>query len=153
TAPVQLGDTARNLPAGDYMCTILDANGCATTYTGTVPGKTAATLTARAAPDAICAGGPVKLTAGASGPVPNVSWQPGGRSGEELTVTPTATTTYTVSATDSLGCELSASVQVTVTDIPPLPVVDGATACPDSTVTLLVENADPAYTYHWYTGL
>jgi len=153
TAPVQLGDTARNLPAGDYMCTILDANGCATTYTGTVPGKTAATLTAFAAPDAICAGTPVRLTAVVSGPVSNVNWQPGGGSGEELTVTPAATTTYTVSATDSLGCGLSATVQVTVTDIPPSPVVDGATACPDSTVILLVQNAGAAYTYHWYTGL
>ncbi|GAA0564827.1 T9SS type B sorting domain-containing protein [Chitinophaga japonensis] len=152
TAPVQLGDTARNLPAGDYMCTILDANGCATTYTGTVPGKTAATLAAQASPDAICAGDSVKLTADASGPVSNVSWQPGGGSGEELRVAPAATTAYTVRATDSLGCELSTTVQVTVTDIPPSPVVDGATACPDSTVTLLVQNAGAAYTYHWYTG-
>jgi hypothetical protein len=96
SSPVQLQDSASNLKAGNYSCTILDANGCATTYNGVVPKKTAAVLTATADTDPICTGSSATLHVSADGPVTNYSWQPGNGSGSSFTVTPAATTSYIV---------------------------------------------------------
>lgn len=151
TSPVQLNDTATGLSAGNYSCTILDANGCATIYTGAVPKKTAAELTATTGDDAVCAGSSATLSVSASGPVTGYSWQPGNGSGTSITVTPAATTSYIVSATDTLGCLVSDTVQVIVTHAPEPPLVDAVTACADSTVRLTVQRPSVLLTYRWYT--
>lgn len=150
TSPVQLKDTATNLKAGNYACTILDANGCATTYNAVVPKKTAAVLTAVADKDPICAGGSATLNVSASAPVNNYSWLPGNGSGSSITVSPSATTSYIVSATDTLGCQVSDTVKVTVTAVPQPPVADAVTACADSSATLQVQRPSLLFTYRWY---
>ncbi|WP_298734557.1 gliding motility-associated C-terminal domain-containing protein [uncultured Chitinophaga sp.] len=152
SSPVQLQDSAANLKAGPYACTILDANGCATTYNGVVPRKTAAVLTATADKDAVCTGSAATLNVSANGPVSNYSWQPGNGSGSSFTVTPAATTSYIVSATDTLGCQVTDTVQVTVTAIPPVPVADAVTACVDSSATLRVQRPSLLETYRWYAA-
>ncbi|KAA2242558.1 T9SS type B sorting domain-containing protein [Chitinophaga agrisoli] len=152
SSPVQVNDTATNLPAGDYTCTILDGNGCATIYKGTVPKKTAATITAAANADSLCKGAEATLSATATGsPVTDYTWQPGNGSGTSFKVSPTATTTYTVSATDTLGCKLTATVKLTVTEIPAAPDATAVTACVDSTALLTISNPLAAYTYRWYS--
>jgi gliding motility-associated-like protein len=151
SAPVQVKDTATGLAAGKYTCTILDVYGCATTYQGTVPKKTAAVLTATTSKDSLCAGGSATLTASATGPVTNYSWQPGTGTTNTVTVSPGATTSYIVSVVDTLGCTISDTVKVTVTPIPAAPVAGAVTACADSTAIIAVQNATGYYTYHWYT--
>jgi gliding motility-associated-like protein len=150
SSPVQLKDTAANLGAGNYSCTILDVNGCATTYNGTVPKKTAAVLTAVTDKDAICAGASATLQVSANAPVGNYSWQPGNGSGPGITVSPAATTSYIVSATDTLGCEVTDTVKVTVTPAPQPPVVADVTACADSIALLKVQSPSVLLTYNWY---
>lgn len=152
TAPVQLKDSATNLKAGNYSCTILDANGCATTYNGVVPKKTAAVLTAVADKDPICTGSSATLNVSANAPVTNYSWQPGNGSGSSITVTPAATTSYIVSATDTLGCQVSDTVKLTVMTVPPAPAADAVTVCADSTATLKVQRPSILETYRWYSA-
>jgi gliding motility-associated-like protein len=152
SSPAQVNDTATGLPAGRYSCTILDVYGCATTYTGTVPRKTAAVLTAAASTGALCAGSSATLTATANAPVTDYSWQPGNGNSSTLTVTPDATTRYIVSAVDTLGCTVSDTVDITVTPVPGAPQANAVTACADSTAMLVVQNAESAYTYSWYTA-
>jgi len=64
----------------------------------------------------ICPGSSAMLTANpsnASGPV-SYSWSQGGSSAQSITVSPTATTTYSVTATDQNGSTAAASATVTV---------------------------------------
>jgi gliding motility-associated-like protein len=69
-----------------------------------------------AMPSEICAGEQALLTA--SGAI-TYTWQPGGMTGDSVTVTPLITTTYTVTGMDAHGCENASTVVVTVlTDCP-----------------------------------
>lgn len=151
TTPVQTGATATGLAPGSYTCTITDAGGCTSTYTGTVPLNNNATLTATATPAAVCPGGQVTLTASVtSGPLTNFTWTPGNLSGQSVTVTPSASGTYTVTGTNNIGCSATAQVSVTVYTQPAAPVVSNAAVCPGGTATLQVQNPLPGYTYNWY---
>src|SRR6185436_19428048 len=115
TTPVQTTATATNLTAGNYSCTITESDNCTVNYTGTVPSAPVAILTASANPTAVCAGDPVNLAVTATGgTVATYTWNPGNVSGANVSVVPAATTTYTVSGTDGYGCNVSASVPVTV---------------------------------------
>jgi gliding motility-associated-like protein len=67
-------------------------------------------------PSEICAGEQALLTA--SGAL-TYTWQPGGMTGDSVSVTPLITTTYTVTGMDANGCENASAVVVTVlTDCP-----------------------------------
>jgi len=119
TTPAQTYSTALNLAAGNYTCTITDANGCPTTWQGTVDKRSGVTLLATASSPDVCAGSPVTLTVAASGgTVTGYTWNPGNETGPTVTVTPPYTTTYTVTAQDAFGCEVAASVPVTVKPLP-----------------------------------
>ena len=129
TTPAQKYSTALNLAAGNYTCTITDVNGCASTWQGTVDKKSGVALSATASSPDVCAGSPVTLTATSTGgTATGYTWNPGNETGPAVTVTPAQTTTYTVTAQDAFGCEVTASVPVTVK---PLPVA-GFTVVPDT---------------------
>ena|GEM_PF-655969 len=90
-----------NLAAGDYTCTVTDGQGCSAQATATVGAPAPFGITA--GPDtAVCAGNAVLLQAEANGGTPGYTfnWLPDGPA-----VTPAATTTYTVVATDANGCQ------------------------------------------------
>lgn len=129
TTPAQSFSTALNLAAGNYTCAITDANGCATTWQGTVDKRSGVTLSATASSPDVCAGSQVTLTAAATGgTATGYTWDPGNETGPAVTVTPANTTIYTVTAQDAFGCEVAASVPVTVK---PLPVA-AFTVLPDT---------------------
>jgi gliding motility-associated-like protein len=71
-------------------------------------------------------------------------------------ITGTATTagnySFSITATDSRGCNATAafSLQVAVTLAPP--VVQGTTSCSGSSVTLTVQNPVAGVTYNWYSA-
>jgi gliding motility-associated-like protein len=93
-------------------------------YTFTTPGiPPTFSLTATASPNVICPGNPVTLTAtingsgGCGSGTPTFTWTPGNLVGQTVTVNPTTTTVYTVTATGGfLACYSvpPATVQVTV---------------------------------------
>lgn len=152
TTPVQTDATAVDLAKGDYICTVTDANGCSTDFTAKVIEQSNILMTLVAKPENICSGSTVKLYAvSAGGRFASYDWEPGALTDSSVTVTPDATTTFKVTGTDASGCQVIDSVLITVNKNPAAPAVTPATICPDSTATLLVDNATSPYTYNWYT--
>jgi gliding motility-associated-like protein len=120
------------LPAGPYACptvttsynvTVTDANGCAsTTSTVTVTVNPPLNATASGAAS-ICPGASTQLTAAATGGNGNhtYTWLPGNLTGSTVTVTPSATTTYTLIASDNCGTPQDSDIVVIT--VAPLPAV------------------------------
>lgn len=95
--------------------------------------------------DTICAGQSVTLNAsGAS----SYNWQPGNFSTSSILVTPSVTTTYTLTGTNTCGSD-STFVTVVVDPIPVLQVSTDTTICFGETVVL---NATGATAYNWQPG-
>ncbi|WP_405571287.1 Ig-like domain-containing protein [Winogradskyella sp. Asnod2-B02-A] len=93
----------------------------------------------------ICAGESVTLNASGGA---NYSWNTGGTSAS-ITLSPTVTTTYTVTVSDDFGNSDSDSVTVTVNELPNLTVSDNITIFEGESTNLI---ADGAVTYLWNTG-
>jgi PKD repeat protein len=94
---------------------------------------------------AICAGESVTLTAqGAQ----SYSWSPSAVNG--ISFIPVATQLFTVTGTDSNGCENQDQVQVTVNPIPLVNAGDDQSICEGSSVTL---SALGATSYTWNNGV
>lgn len=60
------------------------------------------------------------------------------------------TTTYTVTGTDTMGCMVSATVDVLINDLPPVNAGEDFDACFGDEITLSGEGAD---TYSWNNGI
>jgi hypothetical protein len=129
-----------------YTVSGTGANGCVGTATVTVSVNPLPTITASASPQAICSGGSSLLTAGGGA---SYIWNPGALIGTP-TVSPVATTTYTVSGTDVNGCVGTSFTTVTLF---PNPVIT-ANASPSSICqggsTILTGGG--AATYLWNPG-
>lgn len=156
TSPVQTGATATGLAAGSYTVTLTNGAGCSSSHTVSVPtGAGTATASASANPATICSGGTSQLTVTlASGTIASALWNPGALSGATVSVTPIATTPYTVTGTDNNGCTFSTSVTVTVqpSTAPPAPLAQGASICAGNSATLTVQNPNILYTYSWFAA-
>ncbi|HRO18525.1 MAG TPA: hypothetical protein PLU07_10060, partial [Ferruginibacter sp.] len=75
-------------------------------------------------------------------------WNPGAESGATVTVNPTTSTTYTVSATDANGCVDTEDVEVTVLDLPATPSATPSTQCGEGVPTASVSGGSG--TFLWY---
>jgi len=144
--------TASPSTTTSYVVTGTDANGC--TNKDTISVKVNSLPAVSAGPDkAACNGTSVSLTAtGAS----TYSWSPAtGLSCTACaspTATPTITTSYVVTGTDTNGCVKTDTVLVNVGALPTVSAGPDKTACKGSTTTL---TATGAATYSWSpaTGL
>lgn len=151
TTPVQNGATATGLAPGNYSCQITNANGCSSTYNGTVTLNNNAVMNATATPAAICPGGAAQLAANVTtGTLTTYTWTPGSLTGQTVSVNPAATTTYTVNGTNALGCTASAQVTVTMNPVPVAPVLNNVTICSGSNVVLQVQSPLAGNIYNWY---
>ena len=75
-----------------------------------------------------------------------------GETDQTITVSPSATTTYSLTVSDEYGCSATASTQVVVHPMPALTVTSSLdTLCPDQPVTLTAQSDMPV-TYRWNTG-
>lgn len=146
-------------PGGQTTASITVNPSATTTYTvtGTSAGCTATdavtvTITSgapiNAGPDVtICAGASTVLTA--SGGV-TYTWDNGLGTGNNFSISPSTSTTYTVTGTDAGGCVGTDNLVVTVN---PLPVVNAGldqTICAGAAITL---NGSGATTYSWDNGV
>lgn len=97
----------------------------------------------------VCSGNSVTLTVSNSGtPVPvSYAWSSGG-TGTSVVVSPSASTTYTVAGTSSLGCTGTATVAVTVTATPNV-VVPSYTVCTLPAASNITLSASGGSTYAW----
>ncbi|MBL7891133.1 MAG: PKD domain-containing protein [Bacteroidia bacterium] len=103
-----------------YTIIIADSKGCTVTKTVIVALNPPLIINASGT-QTVCDSGSAPLSANASGGMGapyTYSWMPGGLTGPNITVNPTATTEYTVSVTDGCGTPAATSV-VTVTATPP----------------------------------
>jgi hypothetical protein len=107
--------TATGLAANTYVVTITDNIGCQGTRSFTIGQHSAVQVTAPS-DFTICSGASAGLIAVATGGNPGYTytWQPGNLSGSFQTVTPAATTSYIVTATDASTCTGKDTVVITV---------------------------------------
>jgi hypothetical protein len=108
------------------------SNGCTTSSRTAVLATVHVLPTITVSPDvAICSGSNTTLTAGGGS---SYVWSPSSglssSSGTSVTASPTATTTYTVTGTDSNGCSNTATTTVTVNELPTFSSV-AANCAPD----------------------
>ena len=107
-------DTITNLTAGTYTCTVTDANGC--TMVTTVVVGSAGTVTANAGVDVTITQGQSTQLTGTGGNSWN--WAPSGSldcaTCQNPVATPSVTTTYILTVTDSLGCSDTDTITVFV---------------------------------------
>jgi gliding motility-associated-like protein len=148
-SPGSLVGTAVSVsPSVTTTYTVIGANafGCTGQQTITILVVPLPTVGATATPTAVCVGGSVSLSGtGAT----SYTWNPGGLAGANVTVSPTITTTYTLSG-NSAGCSSNTVVLVTVNPLPNLTAIATPTAiCPTASAVL---SATGAVTYTWNPG-
>ncbi|MEO5572736.1 MAG: PKD domain-containing protein [Bacteroidia bacterium] len=118
-----VGDSAIANPIASISYNVVgkDSIGCSGFASITVNVSNSPVVTATSNNDSICSGDPVMLHAFVQGPPFGINfiWQPGSLFGPDHNVSPTATTTYIVSATSSAtGCTGYDSVLVVVNPAP-----------------------------------
>lgn len=128
----------------DYTVTGIDINGCANTATTNVLVNPLPVMAS--ASDTLCFGLTVPLIASGAD---TYTWSPSGSlntaNGGSVTASPTITTTYTITGTDTNGC---VNTTTTTALVNPLPIITATsnTLCIGSTGPL---NASGADTYTW----
>lgn len=133
-------------PSSNITYTVVGTNtlGCSNTKTISLIVNPSPTVNATASSTSICSGTIVSLNAsGASSYI----WNPGNIPSAGVNVSPSVTTTYSVTGTSG-GCSDAKTITVNVTTTPTL-VTTNYTICPGGTATL---TASGASTYSWNTG-
>jgi len=133
-------------PSVTTMYSVVGTNttGCSVTVTVNIPVGTTPSVTASASTGTICEGASTGLTAGGAA---TYTWNTGA-TGSVIAVTPTISTTYTVTGDGGTGCINTATVDVTVNALPSVSLsVGSTTACINgSTIALTGSPAGGAYT-------
>ena len=130
----------------NYSFTITDGNGCPYQVTG---GPFLLDPVINAGPDqTICLGANVTLTGSGAGVGGTYTWDNGVTN--NVAFSPAATTTYTVTGTNSQGCSNTDQVTVTVNPLPAVNAGPDQTICAGSPVVL---SGSGANTYSWNNGV
>ncbi len=142
------GSSHTVLPAATttYTVTGTDANGCVNTDQVTVTVNPLPVIAA-SADSSICIGS--SATISVSGGV-SYTWDNGLGSGNAHTVSPAATTTYTVTGTDANGCMNTDQVTITVNPLPSIVASIDESICDQSSTII---SASGGNSYSWNNGL
>ncbi len=132
-------------PASNTTYTVTGGNGsCTTTKTIAIVVNANPTVTASSSPTTICSGSTATLTGGGA---ISFTWTPGPLAGSPVTVSPVATTQYTLTGSNAAGCTSTAAVQVSVNTTPTItPIATPTAICVGATSTL---SSTGATTYTW----
>ncbi len=158
TTPAQTEQTASNLPAGTYMVTITDTNGCTGDTTVSITEPTVLTSSIIGY-DVSCNGGDDGVGAAQpQGGTPPYSylWTEGGGSFQFTdTAMNLAADTHHLTVTDSLGCSVDDSVIISEPPLLELTVGVGDTICEGETAILTANATGGTGTivYNWSHGL
>jgi len=125
-----------------YSVTGTDANNCSAT--GSIVISTLASPVITTTNPSICEGSQATITA--SGAI-NYTWSDGS-TGSQINVSPTSTTSYTVSGTDGSGCAGIATATVTVNPVPTI-TLNGNNICAGATTNITAAGAN---SYIWDNG-
>lgn len=155
--PTGTAASINGLCPGQYTVKITDALGCYAQTTVSITEPPAMTHSVGGV-NTICYGQSTTLTGSVSGGTPGYTynWQPGNLSGSVVAVTPTTTTGYSLTVTDSKGCSTAPKVY-SVTVNAPISITTGEnsfTVCPGVTTSVVVNptGGNGVYTYNWLPG-
>ena len=143
--------TENNLAAGNYTCTVTDANGCSITQPFTISEPSAITATSTQNDVTCNAGNNGSATINANGGTPAYSyaWIPSG--GTNATENNLVAGNYTCAITDANGCTIA--VSFTISQSPALTVFSSTTPATcggnNGTATINPSGGTGAYTYVW----
>jgi len=129
---------------GSYVITYTDTDG--ETATDTISINALPTIVISASNSSICNGESTTLTASGGS---SYVWN-NGENTPAITVSPTSTTTFTVTGTDSNGCTNTASQSITVNALPTVEITGTLTYCAGATTTLTATAGLSSYL--WSTG-
>lgn len=133
-----------------YNCVVTAASGCSTTITFVVNIYTAPTVTSTS--QTICTGTSTTLAGTGTPSGGSYSWTPsGGSLATTSALSPTSTTTYTVTYTDPNGCVATGTGTVTVNPLPPAPTTAPVTYCLNDVSVPVTATATAGCTLNWYT--
>ena len=131
-----------------YTVTGTNINGCTNTATVTVTVLPRPTITATASLSTICSSDITVLTATGG---TSYTWLPGLFTGNPISITPSSSTTYTVTGAGTNGCSNTATVSITVSPSPTVTATSSSAAvCIGASATL---TGGGASTYAWSGGV
>jgi len=153
----QTSNVFNNLVGGYNQIYVKDAggNGCTSNSLFYIYQPTKLTTGTYISSATVCTGGSSTITAnpsGGTGPY-SYSWSTGATT-SSITVSPTATTTYSVTVTDACSATATASTTITystaVVSTPTITASGTTTFCGGKGVTLSANDATSGVTYLWY---
>jgi gliding motility-associated-like protein len=155
--PTYTTSNITNICAGTYTIKVTDNIGCYATTTATFTNPAPYSFSVNGTSQ-ICVSNSATLIGQASGGTSpyTYSWMPGGASGPNIVVSPTATTVFSLNVFDANGCTLlpetftlNVKAPITVSISP-----QNAGICPGTTaqITPSVSGGDGNYTYLWLPG-
>ncbi|UKN00828.1 gliding motility-associated C-terminal domain-containing protein [Paracrocinitomix mangrovi] len=142
-----------------YIVTVSNADGCTDTDDIVVIVNALPSILA-SADQTICLGESADITANGTG-ISTYNWANSSGSnfpGQNVTVTPAMTSTFTVTGTDANGCTAADSLVITVNDLPQIDtssiqVNNGNCVNGGGTISGITIIGTPDYTYLWNDGL
>jgi GH43 family beta-xylosidase len=139
--------TETNLAAGNYSCTIMDANSCQVTATFTITEPTALSAMVDAAVNPSSCGasdGSISITVSGGTPAYNYSWS-NSTTAEDVTGIPAGG--YTCTITDGNGCTTSISASVNDPNAPAVTVSIDTTLCSTAGLYTLIDGSPAGGTW------
>lgn len=137
-----------------YLLEVTSANGCVASDSVIVTVQPPPVLVVSPVVD-VCEGSPVTVSVSTSTAV-DYAWTPGGNVDSSFTVTPVASESYTVLATDNLGCTSTAVTSINVFPYPLLAVASTPALCSgsaDGSAVASVTSGTGPFTFDWGTGI
>lgn len=155
--PSATNQSVNNLCQGTYTVKITDALGCYATTTVNISEPTQLSYSIGGVAT-ICSGSNTALSASVNGGTPGYTynWQPGSLTGVTVVVSPTVSTGYSLTVTDSKGCTGAVKVYSVFVN-PPLTLSSGSgniNVCPNvpTSITVNANGGDGNYNYTWMPG-